>query len=493
MSKRLTDAEKEQNKKLKEVEKAEKKRLKEEKRAEKKRLKEELEIKKQELAEASKKQNSFSTFTFPVLQTNILLFSVLNDGWNEDKRYPETAVQKFLLRNADTLKYLDINASGEYAESGSYVLKLTTSKYIGCIPLLSPKTGLLSGNLIVTGRFGEDVSELLSVIGDFVAPEFNEKLKLSSGSFIKPPLYFECQNYIDHYIEAKRYKWRKFDNIEKCESTPKNSTRWGEYALKSYDPSNTFKFPNSCNILSKNHKEWEELNYVLNLCIGEVMSSRTPLRSRMAYMSKIASLQNTYDRNSLPFVNEVKIHMSDPGVIKSLKEVANRVLQNASSSQNAWRLDYAEFFERYVQYLMKDVARSKGARITCNPHFSIYGQKPAWALKYIEPDIVIDKSDVQYIIDAKYKSHIYQVNSDSEQLRETFREDFHQVLAYSSFSGNIRKNVMLIYPSDFFICRELDIVSGINGCSSKAYLVGIPLKKSDLEETRKGLSNIIRV
>lgn len=435
----------------------------------------------------------FSTFTFPVLQSNTLSFSDLNEVWGEDKRFPETAVQKFLLRNSEIFKFMEVDAVGEYADSGKYVLKLTTSKYIGCVPLLSPSTGLPSGNMIITGRFGEDVSELLSVVGEFVEPEFSEKLKLSVGSYLKPPLYFECQNFIDRYIEAKKYKWRKFDNIERTESRPTSSTKWDKYAKQSYDPHNTLKYPNSCNILSKHHREWEELNYVLNLCIEEILSSRTPIRSRMAYMNKVTSLLNTYDRNSLSIVSEIKIHMSDPIVIKKLKEVANRVLENVSNSQCAWRLDFAEFFERYVQFLLSEVARSKGARTICNPHFPVYGNRPAWALKYIEPDIIIDKSDVQYIVDAKYKSHIYQVNSDGEQLRETFREDFHQVLAYSSFGGNRQKNVMLIYPSDNFVCRELDVVSGINSYSSKAYLVGIPLKKADMEDTKKKLSELIRL
>lgn len=439
----------------------------------------------------SKKQ--FSTFSLPVLQTNAVSFSSLNEVWDEDKRYPETAVQKFLLRNSETFKFLEINAIGQYTDSGKYVLELTTSKYIGCVSLLSPSTGLPSGNLIVMGRFGEDVSELLSVIGEFVEPEFDERIKLSSGSYVKPPLCFECQNFVDRYIEAKKYKWRKFDNVEKIETRPTNSTRWDKYAMKSYEPRNTLRYPNSCNVLSKSHREWEELNYVLGLSIDEIMSTRTPIRSRMAYMDKITNLLNTYDRHSVHAISEVKIHMSDPVVVKKLKEVANRVLQNASSSQTAWRLDFAQFFERYVQYLLKEVARSKGARITCNPHFPIYGNRPAWALKYIEPDIVIDKSDVQYIIDAKYKPHIYQVNGDSEQLGETFREDFHQVLAYSSFCGNKQKHVMLIYPSNHFVSRELDVLSGINGYSAKAYLVGIPLKKSDLEETIMNLSQLVKL
>jgi 5-methylcytosine-specific restriction endonuclease McrBC regulatory subunit McrC len=79
----------------------------------------------------------------------------------------------------------------------------------------------------------------------------------------------------------------------------------------------------------------------------------------------------------------------------------------------------------------------------------------------------------------------------SEDLKDTFREDFHQVLAYSSFGGIKQKHVMLIYPSNIFVSRELNVHSGINGYSAKAYLVGIPLKKSDLEETKNNLSRII--
>ncbi len=433
----------------------------------------------------------FSSYTLPVLQTCRIPFSDLNEVWKDNKLYPETAVQKFILRNSKTFSFLDISAAGEYVDSDKYVLTLTTSRFIGCVPLLSPRTGLPSGNLIIKGRFGEDVSELLSIVGDFVEPEFSDSILLSTGSYVKPPLYFECQNYIDCYIEAKKHKWRKFNNIEKTEPIPKNTTNWEKYVLQSFEPKNTLKYPNRCNVLSKNHREWEELNYVLDLCIDEILSSRTPIRSRMAYMSKISNLINSYDRHSLHAAPKVTPHGSDPIIIKKLKVVANRILQNASSSQHAWRLDFAEFFERYVQYLFRDVAKSKGARITCNPHFSVYGQRPTWALKYIEPDIIIDKADIQYIIDAKYKPHLYQVNGDGEQLRESFREDFHQVLAYSSFAGNRKKHVMLVYPSDHFISRELEIASGINGYSSKIYLVGIPLKKSAFEETKKALSHLI--
>lgn len=426
--------------------------------------------------------------TFTVLDEHMLSFKELVNAYKGEILYANELASQFLLRNAEALKFLEI----EIGQSSELGVRLITSRFVGCIPLVSPKTGLPGGYINVTGRFGEDISELLTVIDGSIDPEYNDKLKFYQDILIKPPLYFECMKYIDKYIEAKKYKWRKFDNEEKIQSRPTSSTQWDKYALKSYDPANTFKYNNKCNVLTREHPEWQELNYVLDFCIKEVMSSRTPIRSRSAYLSKINSLSTSYDKRSLPIVKEVKVHRSDPEIIKSLKDTANRVLQNVSSINCAWRMDFAEFFERYVQYIMKRIAFAKGARFSANPKYSINGSRPTWALKYIEPDIIIDKNDKQYIIDAKYKAHMFNIYNDAEHLKETFREDLHQVLAYSSFDGNAHKNVMLIYPSDKeVVIREMKISSSLNKFSSSVYLVGIPLKKNVHEETIEELSKLI--
>lgn len=426
--------------------------------------------------------------TFTVLDEHLLKFSELVNAYKGDKLYANELASQFLLRNSEALRFLEIEI-GQGSELG---IRLITSRYVGCIPLISPTNGLPGGFFFVNGRFGEDISELLTVIDDSIDPEYNYKLKFYQNTIIKPPLYFECMKYIDKYIETKKYKWRKFDNVEKIQSRPTSSTQWEKYALKSYDPANTFKYNNKCNVLTREHPEWQELNYVLDFCIKEVMSSRTPLRSRSAYLAKISTLSNSYDKRSLPIVKEVKIHRSDPTIIKSLKETANQVLQNVSSINCAWRMDFAEFFERYVQFIMKRIAFAKGARFSANPKYSINGSRPTWALKYLEPDIIIDKNDEQYIIDAKYKAHMFNIYNDAEHLKEAFREDLHQVLAYSSFDGNVHKKVMLVYPSDKeVVIREMKINSSLNRYSSSVYLVGIPLKKSVHEETIDELSKLI--
>jgi 5-methylcytosine-specific restriction endonuclease McrBC regulatory subunit McrC len=221
------------------------------------------------------------------------------------------------------------------------------------------------------------------------------------------------------------------------------------------------------------------------------MKPSTPLRSKAPYLSQISLLSKQYDVNKLKPVTSIQLRTSDPAIIKETKEIGMRILQNNVSSKRAWRIDYSEFFERYVQYVLKLVAGLKGAKLDSNKKYRISGEKTPWTLSYLEPDAVMYKGDIQYVIDAKYKSHMYNVNRIGEDLKETFREDFHQVLAYSSFGGTKQKHVMLIYPSNNFISREINVHSGINGYSAKAYLVGIPLKKSDLEETKQKLSSLI--
>ncbi len=426
-----------------------------------------------------------------VLNEITVSFNELAKAWNlKDKRYGETTLQQFISRNKEALNFLEINAVCELDPNRTPQLKLTTSKYVGCIPIISPINGLSIGNIYVGGRFNEDISELLSIIGDFIAPKFNEQMELN-GNYIKAPLFFECQHYIDQYIEAKRYKWRKFDNEERIQHQPSSSTRWDKYIISSANPQKILDYPNKCNILTRIHPEWNELNFVLDLSINEIMSHRTPLRSRQAYLQKIKMLKDSYDKQQLKSVKSIPIHMADPLVIKNLKDTANRVLNNQNSSHYAWRIDFAKFFECYIQYLMTDVARSKGARLSKNPKYHISGNRPDWALNFLEPDVIIERNDIQYVIDAKYKAHMYNIRNNGDELKDAFRKDLHQVLAYSAFGKTNRKNVMLIYPSSIFIKRKLVINNSLNSTKCNVYLIGVPMKKTEMESVKSSLKDII--
>lgn len=442
-----------------------------------------------------KKQLCPAILHLKVLSEKTIAFNELKNNWKgiDTRKDPERLIIDFININLPVFEFLGINTQLTRDVNGASAIRFSTSKYAGCVPLLSPGTGMSYGELIVEGLYGENLSELISVIKEDLKIEYDDRFQINAVNTVRPPLYLECQKFIDKYLEAKRYHWRKFKNVEVTQFFPNSSTRWDKYATKDIDPWSALKYPNRNNILTCDHEEWKALTYILHLSINEIMKPSTPLRSRAPYLSQISLLSKQYDVNRLKPVSNIQLRKSDPIIIKEAKEIGIRILQNSVSSKRAWRIDYSVFFERYVQYVLKIVAGAKGAKLDNNKKYRVSGEKTAWTLSYLEPDAIMYKGDIQYIIDAKYKSHMYNVNRKGEDLKETFREDFHQVLAYSSFSGAKQKHVMLIYPSEHFVSRELDVLNGINGYSAKAYLVGIPLKKSDLEDTKKNLSYIIHL
>jgi hypothetical protein len=428
------------------------------------------------------KQSSTSLFgELKTLESLRIPFRNFQPIFGVDKRYPSATFQRFLQLNKASLRFLDIVATLE--DDGS-TLVLTSSRYVGCVPIKSPANGKVVSNLLVTGRFNEDISELLSVIGDTILPEFNDELSIVPNEAVKPPLYFECANYIDKYIEAQHANWRKFDSRMQVQKNPTSGTDWMNYALRSVNPLEALRYPNRCNYLSKDHPEWRQLNYVLEIAIAELEAPRTSQRAKAAYAEKLMRLKASMAQYAKQETRHLQEHVSDPPVIKELKVIGNIILSDNASNQKAWRLDFAEFFERYVQYLVHTVAVRKGAHDLANPKYGITGSRlPKWSLRYLEPDLVLYKDGVQYVIDAKYKSHIYNVGNNTDDLRDVFRHDLHQLLAYCSFSTCQEKFGFLVYPAKELTEHTLRIRSSVNGLTNTVTLLGILLKKTELPRT----------
>lgn len=430
-----------------------------------------------------KQLQTLETFSFP--------FTELNKAWGCDKRYGMDALQRFLFFNRRALDFLNIKTS---IETVGYVphLKIITSQFAGSIPTLSPRDGMPSGDICVGGRFGEDVSELLSIIGDTLLPTYDDTLAPLNSSLLKPPLYFECCNFVDQWIKLERAHWHKFEVVQRIDRIPTNGTRWDIYALKSYDPQNILKYPNRSNKLNSYHKEFCQLLSVLHLCINEIRKPQTPTRARFAYTEKIAHLQAKYENiATISFPKEFLVHASDPVVVKDAKLIANIIIRNQRSKKRAWRIDYSQFFERYVQHIFKDIAKRTNAQVFCNRHYYITGNRPNWALHYLEPDIVLQNVNEQHIADAKYKSHMYNWDSYSKELKETFRLDLHQILAYCSFNTTPTKKAILVYPYNKFVSHQLYINSPINITNADIFLVGIPLKKNGIKDTIEQLCKLL--
>lgn len=438
------------------------------------------------------KHQTYSFGKLPTLSTTYWYSDKLRESWKWRERSMETVMQKFIDLNKRNLDYLGITVSIE-TMGGKLALKIVTSKYIGTIPIKSPMNGKEVGDLVVVGRFGEDASELINLLDSSVRPEYSDEFRLVQDSQLTPPIYIECCKFVDLYLQAEKSHWNKFTNRVESQREPSASTMWGEYALrKSRNPLEFTKFRNKRNILTSSHPEWAQLNFVLKNVIRELESSRTPLRTRLIYSSQMSLLKIRLNDKAIIPTDHVRIHMSDPLVIKQLKEVANIILNNKVKEKLAWRLDYAEFFERYIQYLLGDVAKKKGAQVITNPHYGISVDRlPAWGLNYLEPDLILQKSEEQIVIDAKYKSHMFNWYDYSDELKETFRHDLHQVLAYCSLNALAIKRAIIAYPYNEFFYRKMRVSSPLASSTVTVYLIGVPLEKQRINEIKDGLNKII--
>ncbi len=433
-----------------------------------------------------------TVLTLQVLNSDSFSMEKLKSLLSGDKRRFERDIQKLITLNKKAFDFLGIEARGVYDDNFNYSLRLDSSKYSGVIPIRSAGSGLISGYLKITGRYGEEIDDILPLLRDEnFTPEFGDSMPISINAAVAPPKYIECAKYVDIYEQAERFHWQKFSNRSITQSRSRN-TDWTRYSLNSFDPSNALRYPNKINLLTTDHAEWMILQYVLDLAISEIKSLRTPISLRMHYASILDRLERSYDKGSLVPTDHIAIHSSDPVIIKELKSIANLILADTSDIRCAWRIDYSRFFERYIQYLFTQLAHKCGARIINNPHYSISGKIPAWALKYLEPDLVMTKEGDQVVVDAKYKSHMYNWDSNSEELHDTFREDFHQVLAYSSFNHTQQKKAIIAYPYKEFKCYSTVVHSSLNECENHAYLIGIPISKVKIPEIVDSLNKLVQ-
>ena len=95
------------------------------------------------------------------------------------------------------------------------------------------------------------------------------------------------------------------------------------------------------------------------------------------------------------------------------------------------------------------------------------------------------KNNLDIVIDAKYKSHLFNLKSITKELKEEHRKDIHQLLAYTAFTKNKNKVGILCYPYSEEYISELDYVFQFSNTKSKILLLGIPLNKSKLNDLKK--------
>ena len=414
-----------------------------------------------------------------------------------DKRHLESAVQRFILLNKRVFRFLGIEI--ELSGTGSGLsLKFRSSNFIGSVPVRMPYDGIAHKDFQVTPRFDSsnniysNLTQLLSKLNYSISPEFIDGAKLTQPLLLRPPMYYEAAKYIDVFERSCKVNWVKFEVVQAEHCFPKSNTNWSKYALTSSDPRKALHYTSSDSILSKNHREWQELKYVFEKACSIILQPHVPGSIRYKFLDQMDSLKRKTASITPQQTNYIAIRACDPFYIKEVKQQANILLQNTfTSSVSAWRMDMAQLFERYVQYITTMAAKGRNASVKANSRIRGRGNMPQWGLRYLEPDLLIKMNDKIIMADAKYKAHNYAFHTKSDVLKESHRSDLHQILAYCSFSPEKDKTGVLFYPSNDARIRKIQYTEQLCGISNKVFLCGLPFGIDGIDSSIKLVRDLL--
>ena len=413
-----------------------------------------------------------------------------------DKRVIGQYLQKFIDYNSSQFKFLGVQPF-IIGTDENVSLSFRTSSFIGTIPLRASDTGKQIGDFVVMPRFTgqdrfEDYIEILNLLGTEISPEIIDSLPLISGRNFRPPLYLEAVKFIISLEALLLRPWRKFDNVEKTTNQPLGQINWNKYINSSYKVEDRFKFQIRKNFLSEFHSEYAEVCYVFDICQRELLSSNTPLRIKNTVRTKLNFIEEKLYHHKPKVTNKIVTKSSDNSTVRACKEQANKILSSNLVDSTAWRVDFADVFEKFVQHIFKEVGKETGGKLFVNFKFhSKTTRRYSWELKHIEPDAIYQKDKILIFIDAKYKSNLYNKFSDSETLKDDHRHDLHQIMAYSSFSKTDFKFGFLCYPSDQLELKDIKYKNEINEVTNTILVLGIPLKIASINEAKRLLINKI--
>ena len=409
-----------------------------------------------------------------------------------DKRIPGEALQKFAAYNSALFDFLEVTPFIVGTDHRASIAFRST-RFIGTIPLRAPDTGKQIGDFVVSPRFVgrdrfEDYIEILDLLGSEISPEFVDSLPLASGRNFRPPFYLEAVKFINALEEMLRRPWRKFDNVHEIRNVPQGQIDWNKYIRRESEARNKLRYPVRRNVLSELHREFGQIRFVFDTCSKELSSPTTPQKIRAAFRSRVSFIEKRlYLHKPVP-MNAIWQWASDSPAVKECKREANKILRREFDNSTAWRVDFNDVFEKFVQHIFKEVARAVGGRLFANPQIQTRaGMYFSWELRHLEPDAVFLADDFIAFVDAKYKSHLFNRFEDTDLLKSDFRSDLHQVLAYTSFAEAGTKVGIICYPASEIEIKTTKFKNGLNGASNRIVIIGIPLKRSVIPDAVRGI------
>jgi hypothetical protein len=379
-------------------------------------------------------------------------------GWNHH-------AESFIAANRASLDALDIDPIFAPSE-GEISLRLKTSGMIGAVPLDAPDTRQIGGGVVVRPRFGwNGIGPVMQRTGFAARPQMLE-LPLVPGSAKEVPPWVLAGPLLQRLESLLREIRRGFEVFEEVRETPRGQILWNRYATHTAR-GELHRFPCRYSDLGLDLR----LRSFIRWGVTRVRDTLVPYAAGDA----IARVLSEQSQKLLEELREV------PAAVPSHRQldeflrmtlgsnvlrqglqalgwiVDERGLAGASASDGlSWSLPMHELFEHWVERLVRDWARERGADVKTGREMQtvvpIEWESAAQAsMKTLVPDFVVRHGDEVIVIDAKYKGHFQDFDEAqwmemADEVRSEHRHDLHQILAYAALFETPSITAMLVYP-----------------------------------------------
>jgi hypothetical protein len=379
--------------------------------------------------------------------------------------------------NRRALEALDVKPEVSGGPDG-VVLRFAPGGRAGAIPLRSAQTGHVVGGFVVRPRFGwPGVGRILSETGWHASPEFLEE-PLVPGSGREVPPWVLAGPVLARLEELLRSLRRGYRQAEAVLTQPRGRILWDRYRAESLARGRWDKLPCRFPDLSSDPMLRREVRWALERVHRDLVAvgGRDPIALVLAALALRLLDQLSDVPPLMPRRDELqrRLGVSTPGGdalrrgIEALGWIVDeRGLGGGRELDGlAWVLPLEKLWESYVESVVRHEVAMTGGEVKVGrlreTLFPLQWSDPTHrTLGHLEPDIVVRRGRTVWIVDAKYKAHLSELDEHgwrhfSDEIRASHRADLHQVLAYAAIFDADEVTASLVYPLRYETWRSLD-------------------------------------
>lgn len=367
----------------------------------------------------------------------------------------EKATSRFIRKNQEYLKYIDLKIENQ---------KLFSSSTAGIVPLEFAIDKGEKANLTVEPMINWQIlSEFAAVTKNRDWIKLNENWLVSKVLDVE--LWYFSKPFLEEAISVLNRPAKGFKTDLKVEAVPRGNTNWLNYSINQY-PYLKFQFENRFSKSTLDVLPHSLIIWAVDSIINSIQNYQSVPET---IKNDLKAIKSILGNSIAPITPTYKIFSQLPqtgawsgykNLYKEIEHLAilSGILRKEKLYGCAYSIKTERLFEEFVMFLNEKYASDFGYNFYKDTNDSsrigfleIDASSKFKMMNSLRPDIVMTNSEMQIIVDAKYKRHFdlasnYWTKQDENYWEEDMRQDLHQALSYSIFSEKKKNLILLAHP-----------------------------------------------